>query len=250
MGRPGLECSVTGEPSMRKFLIQLGEAVAMCLLASLWSVPANALAFAGVDFAGWHANFSGYYDPNTGEIGPVPNGINFDCPIGCGDSLGFSVISDHQGLVQKSQDVMDTFSVTNTVDNAFDGYLYYLGEVSAFNPGGSNIGASVTDPLHEWASFASFVSGPDFQDAHACDTRVPFSSSFWTPFFCGVNAPDSSSFGLFVPIPGPGETQSWSVETGLSVAAFSASEPLTVSLFGAGIVGAAAMRRRKASSRR
>jgi len=211
--------------------------------------PANATAFAGVDTAFWSLGFNQLYDPSTGIFGSniLPDGIDFSCAALCSDTIGLSLFNTHQGYQTKSLYVRDFFTLANTTDQTFQISIDVGTDVSAFNPGGSDIGASVSDSYREWASFSSSVDGPDpIHDHHSCFTGAEGPAFAGVPSSCGVPAPDDSPGEAIWPIPGPGQTELFEVDMGIELQTYSPlPEPITVSLFGAGLVAMVMLARRR-----
>lgn len=106
-------------------------------------------------------------------------------------SITGSAHADPGGYALGSYSVVFKFDITNIGDVDYS-YVQLLVDFSAFNPGGGQTGAMVSDRSTEFARFLSRQSGPIGLDFHACDTRT--SSSFLPPpaAACGVLSPDSS----------------------------------------------------------
>jgi hypothetical protein len=207
----------------------------VCSGALIASVElANATAFAGVQKAEWSISLAG---------GSVPDGIVLSCfgtssgdSSSCADSETLTVTSNHHGLVTDSLSVSGGLEITNTTDESFAGSLHFQDDFSAFNPGGSEIGASVNDLSSEYAFFFSTLTTPISGDFHSCDTR--FDQLTEDPpgtFWCGVDSPDSSQTDLFVSFPGPGQSIFLEYAIDIQAAAFSAPEPETSILMVSGL---------------
>jgi hypothetical protein len=187
---------------------------------------ANATAFAGVRLAYWRLT----------EMGPLPSGIEIVCTgdavttsNGCIDTLSLSITDNQQGLIQESASSVGGFTVENLSDVIASDIVKLQLDWSAFNPGGPETGASVTDPATEWAYFNSSVVGPAgccgpfAQDFHGCDTRTSGSP-------CGVGAPDSSETYSYDSIPAEGSSQTVTYNIGINLGTYSVPEPSSWSL--------------------
>ncbi|MBN9508598.1 MAG: hypothetical protein J0I21_05685 [Alphaproteobacteria bacterium] len=134
---------------------------------------------------------------------------------------------------------------------------------SAFNPGGSDVGASVDNTMTEYASFTSFQSddGGLLGDSHNCNTDLTVPHYWYGGLtdggmgaFCGVEAPDASDGETwFGPIPADTTiaADAMTLEIDLFVSANApptVPEPLSVSLLAMAIGTLAAVRRTRASS--
>lgn len=203
------------------------------LVASLSGIPverAKADAFAGVDNAFWSATYFG---------GTLPSGISFNCfgdatphlsASGCSDYASLILTNDSAADITLSLSHVGGFSLTNTTDDTiYDPFRFGVG-YSAFNPGGPQIGASVDDPLNEFASFSSSVSGPGASDSHACNTVT--GPNFVTPTACGVFSPDSNISFLFVGPLAPGDTYTATYHINIIARAIGVPEPSTLAVFG------------------
>lgn len=223
---------------------KLWAVVAICA-ASIFGAPAaNATAIAGVDYAFWSAHFYYYTDAN-GELfdDGLPDGID----AWGFDSAGLTLVNDSAALQKRRLVSKSNFILTNNSDQDFEGTIAFLIDYSAFNPGGSEVGASVTDPSREFASFSSSIFTPElgFLDFHSCDT---VSGDFVGPNACGVFSPDSSTAELdFGPIRAHQTIKVPFVIT-IDLKAQSVPEPLTLSTFGAGLAAIALARRRAKKS--
>ncbi len=207
------------------------------------AAPATAAPFAGVNFAVWKAQFLGYSDLNSPPTSILPDGISISC-FGNAFSFTNGCLGSASLLVFDGSDSISSIggiSITN--NSGIDlGTLFFQTDFSAFNPGGSPIGAQVDDPSYQYAVFSSSVFGPGVGDFHACDTRI---NPNMGPNACGVFSPDSSQ-GQFSTGPlaaGQNVKQSYQIKIAATVFV---PEPLTLSLFGAGLAGTVALRRRRA----
>ena len=187
--------------------------------------PASATALAGVDVATWSISFldpldvitvdyhlmsvssstvsSGGGFANTGFVTSVSD--DFVGQLG----HGISIVTG-PGYAATDLEVLGIVSVTNT--SAFPlvfGDVVGGSDFSAFNPGGNSIGASVNDPLREFALFESFV---------LLDTTFYFDTS---------------------------ENSTLVVALAIRTEASVVSEPMTLSIFGVGLIGLLLVKRRR-----
>ena len=183
---------------------------ALALILSFFALvsPANATAFAGVQYAFWGVTFDSYY--NGVEFLPAPAGI--EGLTSHQNSLHLTITNNHAGLIDRSAFATNTFTITNTTDETFPGILFFETGASAFTGGG----ASVTDP-GEWASFESYVFVADNNsDFHSC--YVAFESG---PASCGVSSPDSNDNDWLLPVLGPHGTDSFTAQIGIEADTYS-----------------------------
>jgi len=83
--------------------------------------------------------------------------------------------------------------VTNTSDEAIDGFIGLDIMHSAFNPGGPATGISIDNYLTQAARFRSSVTGPGARDTQTCSIGFQGYSGYITsPTSCGVSSPDWS----------------------------------------------------------
>ena len=198
--------------------------------------------------AWWRVQFRALLiqDPFTPGL-PLPAGIDIFCSgflsTSCSDSLGLHVSKDTEGVENFSVFSDRTFRIANNSELLFpNSFLVFDIDFTAFARGGG--GATVDDPATERAAYSSMVSGLGTGDRHGCDTAI-LSQETFTLFHCGVHSPDSSQNVLFIPIPEPGEDVSFNYHIGLTARLEKIPEPITLAVFGAGLAGAAALRRKK-----
>jgi hypothetical protein len=197
--------------------------------------PAAATAMVSVYFSGWNANFQFYYV--DGNVGALPEGIALDGVFGDSRSL---VATNSSAAVEDFSVTADSgFTLTNTTQETFPGFFVVDVNFSAFNPGGSEIGASVTNPSVEYALFSSSVEDPGAGDFHSCDTRdYPGGFGNFSPYACGVPSPDSSGGDLFIGPLGPGDTftADYTISISAELKGEGVPEPTTLPLFATGLV--------------
>ncbi len=227
--------------------MHMGKTALGGIFAALIAMTATATAvpFAGVNNAFWRVQFFGYSDLISPPTSILPSGISIGCfgsaasiANGCQDGASLLVFNGSDAIIKSGG-----ISITNNSGADLPGFLLFKTDFSAFNPGGPSIGAQVDDATYQYAAFSSSVFGLATGDQHACDTRV---SPNMGPNACGVFSPDSSQgeFGIGPLAAGQSVTQSYQINIAATVFV---PEPLTVSLFGAGLAGAAALRRRRAA---
>jgi hypothetical protein len=216
------------------------------LLATTVSSAASAAAMVDVT-ARWNVRFRAFliHDPFTPGL-PLPAGIDIFCgdlaSINCSDSAGLHVSKDTEGVENFSVFSEQIFRIVNNSQSTFPlSFLVFDTDFTAFHNGGG--GATVNDPATERAAYTSMVEGLGVGDQHGCDTAIP-NEEFFTPFHCGVHSPDSSQDVLFIPIPEPGKDVSFTYNIALTARLEKIPEPMTLSVFGAGLAGVAALRRR------
>ena len=228
-------------------LWQLVLAAGVCVGAT---GAANATAM--VDVRGyWDAGLYGYTDPSTGDqIGgnpALPSGITLTCqnylgPEMCTGSTHILASNDSAAIEDFSAGLISGFTVTNSTDTAY--HMTFFTDFSSFNPGGPAIGASVTDPLAEYASFSSTISGPSAFDMHGCDTRLypgfP-TGGYFSPYACGVPSPDSS-LGLIGFDIAPHDTVGFYYTISIGAELKGVPEPAPIAIFAAGLAGLALLR--------
>ncbi|HEY2009020.1 MAG TPA: PEP-CTERM sorting domain-containing protein [Rhizomicrobium sp.] len=218
-------------------------------------IVAGAFTFAPIKEASANAMVDVRADWNVALQGILPNGISISC-IGaaggvqnqCGAGLSLFVSNDSASLETFHVSSTGGLAITNTSDLGYSGVtLLFRTDFSAFNPGGPDIGASITYPGLEDASFSSSVTGTGVDDFHSCDTAG--SSGFgvnFSPYTCGVQSPDSSEEQFSVALPAPGTTIDVSPYTiNISASLIGIPEPATLFLFGAGFAAAFEIARRK-----
>lgn len=124
---------------------------------------------------------------------------------------------------------------------------------SAFNRGGSWIGAQVDNIASEFARFYSGQGGPSIGDSHGCDTRVP-AGAHTAPTVppaaaCGVSSPDFSEAEFSLNDFEIGETLTRTFTLTLELEASSVPEPSTLALFAAALVGGFTFRQMRGPAR-
>lgn len=217
------------------------------------SPAAQATAVAGIEQAFWSFTFSGFLpdpDPRAGR-----HDIAWECggdsgsieALSCGDTISGAVSLDQPG--HETLSLLQPGSVRITNNAGVAETIAFDLNFSAFNPGGSPVGARVDDPSREHARFDSWVLGPDptalptMLDRHGCATTPALPQ-------CGVPNPDDSII-LYMLSLAPFETLVLPFELGLLAEVRVIPEPgLALSL--AGAIGLLAMwhfgRARRASS--
>jgi hypothetical protein len=125
---------------------------------------------------------------------------------------------------------------------------------SAFNRGGSHIGAQVDNVASEFARFRSGQGGPAIGDGHQCDTRVPVGPHTFPTAppaaACGVSSPDFSESEFSLSDCDIGETLTRTFTLTLELEASSVPEPSTLALFAAALVGGFSLRQMSGPARR
>lgn len=218
--------------------------------AAMLCGQAQATAFAAVEDAFWQVDLDFYFDGNT-FFDTLPDGVVFGCGGGP-DPKGHCFVDASRAVTLPGVDSLDFiwgFSLINTTDADIPGYFAFRTEFSAFNPGGPDIGASVDDPATQFASYFSEVSGPGVFDIHGCDTDgggVDGINALRTANSCGVVSPDFSegSFDLG-PLPAFGDDEvSYEIRIDVMAVPKQVPESFSLSIFGVGLLGVAAARRR------
>ncbi len=176
------------------FILVIGAAAA--------SAEAHATAFATVEKSFWQADFAYYDDPLTQtRLFSLPAGVTLQCTGtassdgagGCMDHHGASVTSNTGMFVASTINALGGLALINAANADYNGTFVFHTAFSAFNPGGPEIGAGVDDPVREYASFFTVVSGPGVFDLHGCDMQHGASmKGGFAPHTCGVTSPDVS----------------------------------------------------------
>jgi hypothetical protein len=236
---------------MNKFTRKVYSAIFFIGAISLCTAPAQATPFAGVTNASWSARFFFYSDGIGLPTQILPAGLSISCfgdaaalvPNGCRGLASLTLTNDSSADIVLSLLRIGGLSVTNNSGIDLAGFLNFKTDFSAFNPGGSQIGASVDDPLYEYAAFGSSVTGPGVGDFHGCNTLT--GPNFVGPNACGVNSPDSSQGEFSLGPLAAGQTRSATYNINIRLEAIGVPEPATIALFGMGMAGAIVMCRRK-----
>lgn len=174
--------------------------------------------------------------------------INFSEEFsGTGATLRGSAVANPGGHASGTKILVVTLFFTNLSGFDFDSVVF-LTDFSAFNPGGSQVGAKVDDINLEFARFTSSQSGPGIGDSHSCDTRMPGGSYFqFVPpngVECGVTSPDSSQGDFTLLNFDNGETLRQTFTLSLDLEVNSAlPEPATIAMLIAGLLGLAGLKR-------
>jgi hypothetical protein len=216
--------------------------------------PAAAVAMVDVQNAGWLIQF-GFYTEEPGRVPsygvdpePVPDGLTFSC---VGDAIQYGNSCSYAISLQASttSPIPQTYGVSayggieisNSTANAFPGYFVLWTSYSAFNPGGSPVGVSVTDPKAEYASFWSSVDGTTTggvgfgADSHGCSVGV-FLGNPVDLYSCGVDSPDSSGDVFVLGSLDPEGTVGAYYSVGISAELKGVPEPLTLTIVASGLV--------------
>jgi hypothetical protein len=180
-------------------------------------------------------------------------GGSFGGSTGCGDDRLLSAQNSSAAVNNYSVSSNFALTLTNTTQETFPGDFVFYGGVSAFNPGGPEIGASVDDPSHEYALFSSKAELVNrLADEHSCDTRnypgYPDYSDggyYFSPFACGVRSLDETEFELDLGPLGPGETLTANFEILITAQLKSVPTPGTLPLFATGLGGLVLLRWRR-----
>lgn len=128
----------------------------------------------------------------------LPDGVSISCrgdSIGMGDGCA-NEIALIQAVTQPGTYALTSTGslvVTNTSDEAIDGFIGLDIMHSAFNPGGPATGIGIDNYLTQAARFRSSVTGPGVGDTQSCSVGSLGDSGYMTsPLSCGVAAPDWS----------------------------------------------------------
>ena len=185
-----------------------------------------------------------------GDANSSRSGELFQVSPVCQDHLILNA-SDNTGILEIfNLSSAGGFQITNTTDVSIPGFLLLETDFTSFNAGGPQIGASVTYPGLEDAGFSSSVLGTGVEDMHSCNTdgSSPGGTNF-SPYACGVEAPDSSQEFLELSIPGAGQSGIDNEQIRIGASLFGVPEPATLALFGAGLLGMGFFYRRRAIMR-
>jgi hypothetical protein len=247
--------------------------VMAAIVAITLSSTANATAWAGVKYA-----FVGYYDiwgisnddPNwfSGNLNITVTNVTTTKSTVIGDgvvSTGYvslspsfldirDVTASVSGEGFASVTVIDSYTleITNNSGYAFSGIGYYI-EWAVFNPGGDSVGASVTNPKSERATYLSSIYGDgvgvgesSWGDTSAADCGHNFGDfNIWPGIQCGVRQPDGNSYDSILGPLGIGQSISTTFILTISVKASSVPEPFSASLLGSALAALAINRRKR-----
>lgn len=237
------------------------QALLVAIMTTAGASPASAVATVDLENVGWSLSFDHYveFDDNYDQVNyfdMLPDGLIFSCvgdAIQYGNACRYS-ISLHASTTSP---VLQSYSVsayggaeiTNTTGQAYPGYFVFLTEYSSFNPGGSPIGVSVTDPNAEYASFSSSVQGTagyyGAYDSHGCWVGNSPSDGPSNLYSCGVEAPDGSTDTWYLGPLDAGGTIGGYYSAGISAELKGVPEPLTLSLIVPGLIWIGMSRRKQ-----
>ena len=128
----------------------------------------------------------------------LPDGVSISCRgdsiaigDGCATELALIQTVTHAGIYEATS--TGSLVMTNTSNEAIDGFIGFDIMQSAFNPGGPAIGIGIDNYLTQAARFRSSVTGPGAGDTLSCSVGLEGYSGYITsPTSCGVAAPDWS----------------------------------------------------------
>jgi hypothetical protein len=191
-----------------------------------------------------HVSGDGVVSYGSVGFGPYDAGIHNVSAAVSGEGFASVTVTDLYKL-----------TITNNSGYAFGFPSLYVW-FAAFNPGGDNIGASVTVPKLERAMYSSSIvgGGESVFVAYAFgDTAVPDCGNNWGSFnpfsgsgiACGMGAPDDNSSDSFLGPIGVGQTITATFIISVTVEASAIPEPVGASLFGIALTALAVTERKR-----
>lgn len=239
-----------------------GGIVRACALAGFFCAIAGlqpAFATPYVDVTSeWSAGNFQFIPDNSLNPQALPGGLVISCfggaastaGGGCGDSRTLDTTATTTENL--SVNANSGIEITNNSSQTFAGSLLFLLNVGPFNPGGPEIGASVDNPLTEYASLTSSITGYGVAGSAygvatskvACNTTAGTLSL--PPDTCGLNSPDTSQEMVFLSLdsllPGQSEQISYTIDI---EADFQVPEPSSLPILGMAVLLLALLRPRR-----
>jgi hypothetical protein len=208
----------------------------------------------------WSVRFVEYDNFPNPPVSTLPAGIVLSC---FGDAVGSGSICleslqlrPDPATLTFPQDFSASSSggivVTNTSGQTYPGRLVLVATWAAAAPGGNGIVLRIDDPLTQWESFSSGMSGPGpVGDAQGCSIGFRgYGGPVFSPTTCGEASPDFSQDDFIVPLGSlePGQSVSFVSFIGEQASFDIVSEPTTATIVVSALAGLAIVLRRRRSS--